>query len=57
MNIPTEHQIILQNGQPAFVLVPYLDYLRFLGNTGKKVFFPHEVVHSHAVEEKSLVRS
>ena len=22
-----------------------------------KVYFPHEVVHSHAVEEKSLVRS
>jgi DNA-binding XRE family transcriptional regulator len=57
MNIPTEHQIILQNGQPAFVVVPYQDYLRFSANTEKKVYFPHEVVHKHAVEEKSLVRS
>ena len=57
MNIPIEHQIILQNGQPAFVVVPYQDYLQFSVNTEKKVYFPHEVVHSHAVEEKSLVRS
>ena len=57
MNIPTEHQIIMQNGLPVFVVVPYNDYLRLFGNTEKKVYFPHEVVHSHAIEEKSLPRA
>jgi DNA-binding XRE family transcriptional regulator len=57
MNTHIEHQIIMQNGQPVFVVIPYQDFLRFSGNMEDKVYFPHEVVHSHTIEEKSLARA
>ncbi len=56
MNTPIEHQIIMQNGQPAFAVIPYEDYLELLRKSDK-VYFPHEVVQAHAIEEKSLVRA
>ena len=32
MTAPTEIQTILQNGKPAFVVIPYDDYLRMAGS-------------------------
>lgn len=44
----------MQNGQPAFAVIPYQDCLKLSGKTDK-VYFPHEVVQAHAIEEKNLV--
>ncbi len=44
-----------------FVLVPWEEYTEYIdpkqGRIEKKVYFPHEVVELHAIEEKSLVRA
>lgn len=56
MNAHIEHQIIAYNGQPAFVVVPYKDYLR-LAPKPEIVCIPHEVVGKHTIEGKSLVRA
>lgn len=58
MNTPTSHQIIEMNGRPAFVLVPYEDYLSLTGEArDADQYIPHEVVEAHVLEGKSLVRA
>ncbi len=57
MNAPTEHQIILYNGVPAFAIIPYAEYLQFTVKPKEKVYFPSDVVQKHALEGKSLVRA
>jgi predicted transcriptional regulator len=61
MNIRTDHQIIKKDGRPVFVLVPWDEYTEYIthqqSTDEKNVYFPHEVVELHAIEEKSLVRA
>lgn len=56
MNEHIDHQIIKKDGIPIFVVVPYEEYLQFK-KPEKKVYFPHEVVEKHAIEEKSIIRA
>ena len=48
MNAPTDIQIIRQNGQPAFVVIPYEEYVKAFPDTRAWVpegdLIPHEVV-------------
>ena len=61
MNEHISHQIIKKDGKPIFVLVPWEEYAEYMTpqqrKDEKKVYFPHEVVELHAIEEKSLVRA
>ena len=53
-----KHQVIEQDGIPLFVLVPYKEYLeQFQVQPAKEVYFPHEVVERHALEDKSLLQA
>lgn len=51
-----KHQVILKDGVPIFVLVPYNEYLEFQ-KPQPKVYFPHDVVEKSVVEGKGLVRA
>jgi len=44
MNAPTDIQIIKQNGMPAFVVVPYDEYIKLFPEQNKNTNIPHEVV-------------
>ena len=49
-------QIIKQNGEPAFAVIPYKDFVRLTG-TAKKNTIPHEVVRANVVNNISLLRA
>ena len=59
MNEPTDIQIIMQNGRPAFVVIPYDEYRRTFH--GKKIpegdGIPHEVVGMTVKKGYSLIRA
>lgn len=61
MNEPTNHQIITQNGKPAFAVIPWDEYRRLLGNQADPdeadVWFPHDVVKANAVRGDSLIKA
>ena len=58
MNAPIKHQIIEDNGQPLFVLVPYAEYVASLNReTGASPVIPLAVSKAANMEEKSLVRA
>lgn len=59
MNTHTDIQIINQNGHPAFVVIPYEEYLKirrpFIPDDGESV--PHEVVGMTVMNGYTLVRA
>ena len=60
MNTHTEPQIILQNGHPAFAVVPWNEYRKLLKQAepgSDDVWLPHEVVHAVMIEGNSLIKA
>jgi DNA-binding XRE family transcriptional regulator len=58
MNAPIRHQIIEDNGQPLFVLVPYAEYVSSLNRETAETFaVPLAVSKAANLEDKSLVRA
>jgi len=59
MNTPIDVQIITQNGQPAFVVIPYDEYIRsrrsFVPGDGESV--PHEVAGLTVKKGYTLLRA
>lgn len=59
MNVHTDAQIIMQEGRPAFVVIPYSDYLRlrrpFVPDDGESV--PNDVVWLTIDKGYTLVRA
>lgn len=50
------HQIIMQDGHPAFVVVPYDDY-RGIVDVSPGQTLPHEIVNLHVVQGFNLIRA
>jgi len=58
MNAPIRHQIIEDNGQPLFVLVPYAEYVASTSREiGESAVIPLVVSKAANMEDKSLVRA
>ena len=61
MNAPTNHQILTHNGQPAFAVIPYVEYLQLMEHTearpDEEVTLPHEVVKMSTLGGMSLIRA
>ena len=61
MTTPTSVQIIEQNGQPLFAVIPYADYLAVFGRVISKPkvddTVPHEVMRYVLREDFSLARA
>jgi DNA-binding XRE family transcriptional regulator len=59
MNVHTDAQIIMQEGRPAFVVIPYNDYIRlrrpFVPDDGESV--PNDVVWLTIDKGYTLVRA
>ena len=59
MNTPTDIQIITQNGHPAFVVIPYDEYIRmrrpFIPDDGESV--PNDVVWLTIDKGFTLIRA
>ncbi len=55
MNALTDVQIIQQNGQPAFAVIPYDQYLQFL--PPEEPTIPHEVVGLIVKKGMNLVKA
>jgi DNA-binding XRE family transcriptional regulator len=60
MNAPTEIQTIMQDGKPAFVVIPYAEYIRLFPNA-KRIpagdAVPHEVVSLMVDNDWSIIRA
>jgi DNA-binding XRE family transcriptional regulator len=60
MNVPTEIQTIMQDGKPAFVVIPYAEYIRLFPAT-KRIpdgdAVPHEVVSLMVDNDWSIIRA
>ena len=54
MNAHIDYQTIMQNGKPAFVVVPYEDFIRLIN---PEPTIPHEVVGLVVKNGYSLLRS
>lgn len=58
MNAPTDVQIIRQNGEPAFAVLPILQYEALLNRQGeKRATLPHAVVKMNVQDGDSLLRA
>lgn len=59
MTAPTEIQTILQNGKPAFVVIPYDEYLRMASSLPwvPDDGIPHEVVRMTIGGQMTLARA
>jgi DNA-directed RNA polymerase specialized sigma subunit len=55
MNVPTNHQIIIKDGEPIYVLVPYDEYVAVWEKENQTI--PHEVVEYHILDGQSMVRA
>ncbi|RLB16036.1 MAG: transcriptional regulator [Deltaproteobacteria bacterium] len=55
MNTPTDIQIIKQDGKPAFVVIPYHEYLKMLPED--EITVPHEVVELVIRRNMNLVKA
>lgn len=57
MNEHTEVQIIKHNGQPAFAVIPYEEYLRLTSRPADEhTYIPHDVVGMHIAGD-SMVKA
>ncbi|UCG19264.1 MAG: helix-turn-helix transcriptional regulator [Thiotrichales bacterium] len=59
MTIPTNIQILKQNGVPAFVVMDYKDYheLRMKNDEGKRTTYPHAVVEMMFMQGMSHLKA
>jgi len=55
MNTPTDIQIIKQDGKPAFVVIPYHEYLKMLPED--EITVPHEVVELVIRRNMNLIKA
>ena len=55
MKTRTNVQIIEQDGAPAFVVLPYDEYLALIGEADENVYIPHDVAEMALTEEVSLI--
>ncbi|MDP6967551.1 MAG: helix-turn-helix transcriptional regulator [Gammaproteobacteria bacterium] len=55
MNEPTNVQIIEADGQPAFVVIPYLEWLAIKPADDNDIYIPHEVVGYQLKNNMSLI--
>ena len=60
MNAPTEIQTIMKDGKPAFVVIPYAEYIRLFPQA-KRIpagdAVPHEVVSLMVDNDWSIIRA
>ena len=60
MNAPTDIQTIMKDGKPAFVVIPYAEYIRFFPAT-KRIpasdAVPHEIVSLMVDNDWSIIRA
>ena len=60
MSAHTEHQIIMQNGVPAFAVIPWNEYQKLIRNQAaeseKDLWFPNDVVKA-ASRGNSLIKA
>ena len=60
MNEPTNTQVIIQDGKPAFAVIPWEDYRKLLKGQAQPdesdVWFPNEVVKAN-VRGESLIKA
>ena len=60
MSARTEHQIIMQNGVPAFAVIPWNEYQQLISKqseeTEQDIWFPNEVVKA-ASRGDSLIKA
>ena len=60
MNEHTDTQIILQDGKPAFAVIPWEEYQGLINRDKeieKDIWIPHEIVKQVAIEEVSMIRA
>lgn len=62
MNTLIKHQIIEQDGKPAFAVIPYEDFLKLSriyeeNRDDSDVWIPHEVVKANALNDVPLIRA
>jgi len=62
MTTPINVQTILQNGKPAFVVIPYADYMRVMAASQKNPWvpddgIPHEVMRMTIGNRMTLARA
>ena len=59
MTAHTEPQIIMNDGKPAFAVIPWEEYQELLGqyDNDSETWIPHEVVKATMLEGVSLVRA
>ncbi len=56
----TDPQIIMQNGKPAFAVIPWNEYqelAKYRVKDESDVWFPQEVVEANAVRGESLIKA
>lgn len=49
------HQVIEKDGEPAFVVIPYEDYIRFISS--KDDLIPPEVAKRYLTDEVSMIKA
>ena len=60
MSEPTDPQIILLDGKPAFAVLPwdaYEELTKYRDNAHHDIWFPQSVVEANAVREESLIKA
>lgn len=57
MTGPINYQTIEQGGKPAFVVIPYDEFLRLHPEIEQKDGIPHEVVHNMIHKDISRIRA
>ena len=49
------HQVIENEGEPIFVVVPYSEYVQLIKQYDRDTTIPHEVVEAYVLKGKSLI--
>jgi DNA-binding XRE family transcriptional regulator len=59
MTTLTDPQVIMDNGKPAFAVIPWDEYQALLGqyNTENDTWIPHEVIKATLLGDVSLIRA
>ena len=57
MNAPINYQTIMQDGKPAFVVIPYTEFVRAFPKARFHGGIPHDVVSAHVLKGMSLLRA
>ena len=59
MSTLVEPQIIMQNGKPAFAVIPWEEYQKLTNNAPDEtdVWIPHEVVKANVINGATMIRA